>query len=343
MVDKIEHSHLDVGGLSLHIAHIGKGELGTVLFVHGFPEIWYSWRHQMIAVAEAGFKAIAPDLRGYGLSGQPTEPENTTWDDLIADLLAILDSLSVPKVFVVGKDFGAWPAYHLALYHPHRVLGVVTLGVPFIARNIDADTLPEGFYVLRWQVYCYDSFAHSKLFALILSRLLRRQEPGRAEADFGRFDVRRVVRTIYILFSRVEIPIAERGQEIMDLADSSTPLPQWFTEEDVDAYAALYETSGFRFPLHMPYRSLPGVISPADPKVEVPALLIMGEKDYVLRFPGMEDYIRSGTVKQFVPDLEIVFVPEGSHFVQEQFPEQVNQLLIDFLKSQSQRHIIDRI
>ncbi|THU69284.1 hypothetical protein C4D60_Mb08t12820 [Musa balbisiana] len=309
MGDKIEHSHLDVRGLSLHIAHIGKGELGTVLFVHGFPEIWYSWRHQMIAVAEAGFKAIAPDLRGYGLSGQPTEPENTTWDDLVADLLAILDSLSVPKVFVVGKDFGAWPAYHLALYHPHRVLGVVTLGVPFIARNLDNDTLPEGFYILRWR------------------------EPGRAEADFGRFDVRRVVRTIYILFSRAEIPVAERGQEIMDLADSSTPLPQWFTEEDVDAYAALYETSGFRFPLHMPYRSLLKVTGPADPKVEVPALLIMGEKDYVLRFPGMEDYVRSGTVKQFVPDLEIVYVPEGSHFVQEQFPEQVNQLLIDFLKS----------
>ncbi|CAL9109044.1 unnamed protein product [Musa textilis] len=309
MVDKIEHSHLDVGGLSLHIAHVGKGESGTVLFVHGFPEIWYSWRHQMIAVAEAGFKAIAPDLRGYGLSGQPTEPENTTWDDLVADLLAILDSLSIPKVFVVGKDFGAWPAYDLALNHPHRVLGVVTLGVPFISRNLDTDTLPEGFYILRWR------------------------EPGRAEADFGRFDVRRVVRTIYILFSRVEIPIAERGQEIMDLADSSTPLPQWFTEEDLDAYAALYETSGFRLPLHMPYRSLLKGTAPADQKVEVPALLIMGEKDYVLRFPGMEDYVRSGTVKQFVPDLEIVYVPEGSHFVQEQFPEQVNHLLIDFLKS----------
>lgn len=79
-------------------------------------------------------------------------------------------------------------------------------------------------------------------------------------------------------------------------------------------------------------RSLLKVTAPADPKVEVPALLIMGEKDYVLRFPAMEDYVRSGTVKQFVPDLEIVYVPEGSHFVQEQFPEQVNQLLIDFVK-----------
>lgn len=73
-------------------------ELGTVVFLHGFPEIWYSWRHQMIAVAEAGFRAIAPDLRGYGLSDQPSEPESTTWEDLVADLLGILDSLSIPKV-----------------------------------------------------------------------------------------------------------------------------------------------------------------------------------------------------------------------------------------------------
>ena len=80
------------------------------------------------------------------------------------------------------------------------------------------------------------------------------QEPGRAEADFGRYDVRRVVRTIYVLFAGAEIPTAKEGQEIMDLADLTTPLPEWFTEEDLDAYAKLYEKSGFRYPLQMPYR-----------------------------------------------------------------------------------------
>jgi len=90
------------------------------------------------------------------------------------------------------------------------------------------------------------------------------QEPGRAEADFGRFDVRRVVRTVYVLFSGAEIPVGKEGQEIMDLADLSTPLPAWFTEEDLDAYAKLYEKSGFGYPLKMPYRlTATALFSPA--------------------------------------------------------------------------------
>uniref|UniRef100_A0A6I9QMA0 Epoxide hydrolase 1 n=2 Tax=Elaeis guineensis var. tenera TaxID=51953 RepID=A0A6I9QMA0_ELAGV len=121
--------------------------------------------------------------------------------------------------------------------------------------------------------------------------------------------------------------------EIMDLADSTTPLPEWFTDEDLAAYASLYEKSGFKFPLQMPYRSLTKWAYESDPKVEVPALLVMGEKDYCLKFPGVEDYIRSGMVKNVVPDLEIIYMPEGSHFVQEQFPDQVNQHIIKFLKS----------
>nr|CAD1844400.1 unnamed protein product [Ananas comosus var. bracteatus] len=208
-----------------------------------------------------------PRLRHIGTA---PEPENAFWDDLLADLLAILDALAVPKAFMIGKDFGAPLAYHFALYHADRVLGVVTLGMPFTPTASNYSSLPEGFYIKRWR------------------------EPGRAEADFGRFDVKRVVRTIYILFSRSEIPIAEEGQEILDLADESTPLPAWFSEEDLDAYAALYEKSGFKYPLQMPYRALSRLQLAADPKVEVPALLIMGEKDYCLKFPERENYIRSG-------------------------------------------------
>ncbi|CAM0948302.1 unnamed protein product [Alopecurus aequalis] len=231
MAQQIEHTHLPIRGLNIHVAQVGKGELGTVVFLHGFPEIWYSWRHQMLAVAAAGYRAIAPDSRGYGLSDQPPEHEEATWEDLVVDVLAILDALSIPKAFVVGKDFGTTPAYDFALRHPDRTRGVICLGIPFnpVPLNFDS-TMPEGFYILRWR------------------------EPGRAEADFGRHDIRRVVRTVYILFSRSEIPVAKEGEEIMDLADLSTPLPPWFTEEDLDAYAALYEKSGFRYPLQIPYR-----------------------------------------------------------------------------------------
>ncbi|PIA25894.1 hypothetical protein AQUCO_10400004v1 [Aquilegia coerulea] len=311
-MDQIQHKFVDIRGLKIHMAEIGTGDK-VVVFLHGFPEIWYSWRHQMIAVANAGYRAIAPDIRGYGLSEVPSEPEKTTFKDLTDDVLAILDFYGVPKAFVVGKDVGAITAYHFVVAHPERVTGVVTLGVPYTPPGHSfayEGQIPEGFYVLRWQ------------------------KPGRAEADFGRFDVKTVVKNIYILFSKADIPIAEENKEIMDLVHPTTPLPSWFTEEDLSIYAALYEKSGFRTPLQVPYRSLHENTRETNTTVEAPALLIMGDKDYVMKMPGMENYIKSGEVKEHAPNLEIIFVPEGCHFVQEQFPDKVNELIISFLSNQ---------
>ncbi|XP_054803894.1 uncharacterized protein LOC129307058 [Prosopis cineraria] len=307
-MDQIQHKFINIGGLKLHVADVGTGP-NVVVFLHGFPEIWYSWRYQMIALAGAGFRAVAPDYRGYGLSDPPPEPDKTSFSDITNDLLGMLDALALAKVFLVAKDFGARPAYLLAVLHPERVLGVITLGVPYRPPGPSQfhKYLPEGFYITRWK------------------------EPGRAEADFGRFDVKTVVKKIYILFSRSEIPIAEENQEIMDLVEPSTPLPPWFTEEDLAAYGALYERSGFPNALKVPYRSVVEEYNLPDPIVKVPALVIFGEKDYFLKFPGIEDLIKSGKAKEYAPNLEMTFIPEGTHFVQEQFPEQVNQLILDFL------------
>ncbi|XP_020229538.1 uncharacterized protein LOC109810475 [Cajanus cajan] len=309
-MDAIQHKFVNVGGLNLHVADIGSGR-NAVVFLHGFPEIWYSWRHQMIALADVGFRAISFDYRGYGLSDAPPRPYKTTLtlSHLLNDLLAILDALALPKVFLVGKDFGARPAHFFSILHPERVLGVVTLGVPYVPPrpSIYHKFFPEGFYILRWQ------------------------EPGRAEADFGRFDVKTVVRNIYILFSRSEIPIANENQEIMDLVEPDTPLPSWFTEEDLATYGALYEKSGFQTTLQIPYRSFGEVMNLADPVVRVPALVIMGGKDYILKFPGIEDLMKGEKAKELVPNLEVTFIPEGTHFVQEQFPKQVNELILGFL------------
>ncbi|XP_050204548.1 uncharacterized protein LOC126654658 isoform X2 [Mercurialis annua] len=306
-MDQIKHSHVEVRGLKLHVAETGAK---VVLFLHGFPEIWYTWRHQMIAVANSGYRALAIDFRGYGLSDQPPEPEKGTIIDLVDDVIALLDALSISKVFLVGKDFGVFPLSLLVTLHPERVSGFATLGIPFLFPGlipVQRHLMPKGFYINRWQ------------------------EPGRAEADFGSLDIKTVVRNIYILFSRAEVPVAREDQEIMDLVDPSTPLLPWFSEEDLAAYASLYEKSGFRFPLQVPYRSMKMSCGITDPKITIPALLIMGEKDYVLKFAGMEEYIRSEKLKQFVPDLEIIYIEEGSHFVHEQFPEKVDELLINFL------------
>ncbi|KAL4626731.1 hypothetical protein ACB092_05G118800 [Castanea dentata] len=231
-MDQIQHKFIDVArGLKLHLAEIGCGP-HVVVFLHGFPEIWYTWRHQMMAVANAGFRAIAPDYRGYGLSDRPPEPAKASLTDFLTDLLGILNALQLPKVFLIAKDFGARPAYLFANLHPERVLGAVTMGVPYLPPGPTTfhKYLPEGFYISRWR------------------------EPGRAEADFGRFDAKTVVRNIYILFSKSEIPIAAENQEIMDLVDPSTSLPPWFTEDDLAAYGALYEKSGFLTALQVPYR-----------------------------------------------------------------------------------------
>ncbi|KAI3456304.1 hypothetical protein Pfo_012967 [Paulownia fortunei] len=312
-MEEIEHKYIKVNGLKLHVAEIGSGSSPAVVFLHGFPEIWYSWRHQMIAVAKAGFRAIAPNYRGYGLSDPPPEPEKATFSDLIADLLALLDAFTLSKVFLIGKDFGARIAYLFSLLHSGRVSGIITLGVPFVppSRPTVLKQLPEGSYISRWQ------------------------ECGRAEADFSRFDCKTVVRNIYILFSRNEVPTAQENQEIMDIVDSSTPLPPWFTEQDLAAYASLYEKSGFQTALQVPYRSLHEEFNIENLKVEVPALVIMGGNDYSLKFPGIEDYIKSGRAKIYAPNYGTACLPEGSHFMQEQFPDQVNQLILNFLSNYS--------
>ncbi|XP_050375599.1 uncharacterized protein LOC126793190 [Argentina anserina] len=315
-MDKIDHKFMEVGGLKLHVAEIGSGPT-VVVFLHGFPEIWYSWRHQMIAVANNGYRAIAYDCRGYGLSEQPAELEKATFNDIVGDVIGLLDALAITKAFLVGKDFGSIPAQIVAALHPDRVAGVISLGIPFIIPGpsaIQNHLLPEGFYISRWQA-----------------------PVGRAEADFGRFDVKSVIRNIYILFSGSEIPIAGKDQEIMDLFDPAIPLPSWFSEKDLSVYASLYEKSGFCYPLQIPYRASVVDCGYTDLKVSAPTLLVMGEKDYFFKLPGIGDYIRTGAVKHFVPDLDIKYIAEGNHFMQEQLPEQINQIILTFLGKH--RHI----
>ncbi|KAJ9566064.1 hypothetical protein OSB04_002030 [Centaurea solstitialis] len=315
-MEQIKHNYIQVDRLKLHVAEIGSESSPAVLFFHGFPEISYTWRHQMIAVANAGFRAIAPDYRGYGLSDVPAEPEKTSFADLVADTAAILDSLAISKVFVIAKDFGAMVGYIFSLFFPEKLAGIITLGIPYMPPEAlqQLQTLPEGFYMRRWQ------------------------EPGRAEADFGRFDAKTVVRKIYILFSRSEVPMASENQEIMDLVEPSALLPSWFTEEDLETYAASYQKSGFLTALQVPYRSLLERVEPPNhdpnaPIVKAPALFITGEKDFFFSFPGMEEYLQSG-IQKYVPNLKIIYLPEGSHFVHEQFPETIkhNYIQVDRLK-----------
>eukprot|EP01018_Ginkgo_biloba_P034289 Gb_16224 [translate_table: standard] len=216
-------------------------------------------------------------------------------DQPSATLVDLVEDIT--KVFVVRADFGALVAYFLDLLYPDRVRGVVTLDIPYL-------------------------------------------RPG-ARKRFGRFwtfDIKTVVKNIYILFSRSELPVAEEGKEIMDLVEPSTPLPHWFTEDDLKMYSNLYEKSGFGYPLQVPYlcmiRDWGKLTQLTEYTIQAPTLLIVGNRDYVQKLAGMEQYINSEMLKAVVPKLTVKYVAEGSHFVQEQFPEEVNKHILGWLNHQ---------
>ncbi|KAE8698460.1 Detected protein of confused Function [Hibiscus syriacus] len=258
-MEKIEHSHEQARGLKLHVAQIGSGTK-VVVFLHGFTEIWYSWRHQMVAVADAGYRAISLDFRGYGLSEHPLELARATFNDFVDEVVALFDSFGISKAHLVSNDFGAFVATMVGVLHPERVSTIISLGVPFLLPSFSPlqtqlPLVPSGFYLLRWLV------------------------PGRAEADFGRFDTKTVVRKIYTMFYRSEPPVAASdNQEIMDLVDSFTPLPPWMSEEDIAEYGSLYEKSTFSTALQAPYRIVMLSCGLDDGKIKAPGLLIMGER-----------------------------------------------------------------
>ncbi|KAH7513392.1 hypothetical protein FEM48_Zijuj12G0195100 [Ziziphus jujuba var. spinosa] len=134
-MDGIEHRTLQVNGISMHVAEKGQGPV--ILFIHGFPELWYCWRHQIHALASLGYRAVAPDLRGYGDTDAPASPSDYTAFHVVGDLIALLDAIASDqdKVFVVGHDWGAIMAWYLCLFRPDRVKALVNMSAVYTPRN----------------------------------------------------------------------------------------------------------------------------------------------------------------------------------------------------------------
>src|SRR5215471_19181288 len=129
----ITHRQIDTNGISMHVAEAGAGF--PVLLCHGFPELWYSWRHQLRALAEAGYHAVAPDMRGYGQTDRPEAIDQYTLLHLVGDVVGVLDALGAPTAVVVGHDWGAPVAWHAALLRPDRFRAVIGLSVPYRPRG----------------------------------------------------------------------------------------------------------------------------------------------------------------------------------------------------------------
>ncbi|TCS09094.1 alpha/beta hydrolase [Rhizobium sp. BK418] len=319
---------IETATLRMNITEAGEGPL--VLLCHGFPETSHAWRHQISALAEAGFHAVAPDMRGYGRTESPRETGVYTIVDLVADMVALLDALGEEKAVIVGNDWGATVAWQAALMRPDRFRGIVAISVPLMGQppvpptKIFPATPDHLLYVLYFQ------------------------EPGVAEAEFER-DVDVTLRKIYSAASgdagprlpgdRTPNPfgmVSRASGLLADLPESES-LPGWLPQSDLQVFVDAFEESGFRGGLNY-YRNLDRnwelQKAFAGRKVEIPALFMTGERDTGLAIPGMREIIAA--MPALAPRLRTTqFVPGAGHWLPQEQPETVSRAIVDFMRGLS--------
>jgi pimeloyl-ACP methyl ester carboxylesterase len=312
----VNHRYLDARGLRMHIAEAGSGPL--VLLLHGFPECWYSWRHQLTALAEAGYHAVAPDQRGYCRTGGPAEADKYTMLHLTGDVIALMDALGEQQAVVAGHDWGAPVAWNTALLRPDRIRGVIGLSVPYQPRGSRPPTVAmreragDGFYMIYFQ------------------------EPGVADAELARDPRQTFIRVLYGASGEAPaaLPVVPPGGGFLDMCGEppTSGLPAWLTSDDIDAFAAEFSGAGFTGGLNW-YRNLDRSWELTAPwhhaQVTVPALYVAGERDLVLlgarsALPRLRDY---------APQLrEPVLLPGCGHWTQQERPGDVSKAMIGFIQ-----------
>ena len=310
---------IEANGIRMRVAEQGAGPV--VLLCHGFPESWYSWRHQLKALADAGYRAVAPDMRGYGQTDRPDEIERYTLLHLVGDMVGLLDALAVETAVIAGHDWGAPVAWHAALLRPDRFRGVIGLSVPFRPRGPAPPTsvMPKTDDAVFYQIYF--------------------QNPGVAEAELER-DPRLTIRSLLYTASG-DAPRREGAQSIdmvprdggfLTGLQNPAMLPSWLTEADIDFYTSEI-AGGFRGGLNW-YRNIDRnweLLAPfAGLRVTVPALYVAGDRDLVVAFRGMDQLIAN--LSKFVPQLRgTIMLPGCGHWTQQERASEVNAAMIDFL------------
>ncbi|RLN30767.1 bifunctional epoxide hydrolase 2-like [Panicum miliaceum] len=285
-------------------------EVGTgVLLLHGFPELWYTWRHQMRALAAAGYRAVAPDLRGYGGSDAPAPAPDAAGQytalHVVGDLVGLIDALGEKRVFVAAHDWGALTAWSLCLRPPpppppDRVRALAALSVAY--RPVDGlrALFGDDYYICRIQ------------------------EPGAIEAEFGCLGTELVLRKFLSYRSPGPLFIPKSG---WGSPDDEVPLPSWVTEEDLKYYSnnkmgAFYALRTWE--LTSPWTGA---------EINVPVKFIIGDLDLTYHSPGIQDFIHKGSFKKFVPLLDdVVVMKDVGHFINEEKPKEVSEHIISFIK-----------
>jgi len=311
---------VETNGISLRAAVEGTGPL--VIMVHGWPEIWYSWRHQIKPIADAGYRVVAPDVRGYGGSDKPPAVEDYDMANIMADVVGLIDAFGEDTAILIGHDWGAPICWNTAALHPGRVSAVAGLSVPYRKRG-------EVSQIELWRKLYEGKFFYQLYF----------QDEGVAEAELE-VDVRTALRKIYFAASG-DAPSADGwvdrpvGGGLLDALTDPDPFPAWLTSDDLDYFASNFEAGGFRGPLNR-YRNqerdflnLPELGAAA---ITQPSCFIAGAEDIVRKFVrGFDPY---DDVSSNCADFRAKTIIDGAgHWVQQEAPGEVNAALLAFLAS----------
>jgi pimeloyl-ACP methyl ester carboxylesterase len=302
-------------GIDLSVIEHGEGPL--IVLCHGFPELSYSWRHQIPALARAGFHAVAPDMRGYGRSDRPPGPEGYDIVNLADDMTGLLDALDEERAIFVGHDWGAAVVWGLATLRSERVRAVAALSVPYRPRS---SRPPVGS--LKY------------LFGDTFFYMLYFQAVGPADEELARDPRESLARFYWSASGDASAGFTtvrdHHGMGLLDvLAEPPDPFPAWLSAADLDHYASEFAKTGFSGGLSY-YRSMDrtwelteGI---GEAHVTQPALFVAGERDPVLRMSP------PAAMEGWVDDLRgIVIVPGAGHWIQQERPDEVNGALLAFL------------
>jgi pimeloyl-ACP methyl ester carboxylesterase len=312
---------IKLSNVAVRVVTEGSGPL--VLMVHGFPESWYSWRHQIAPIAAAGFTACALDVRGYGGSDKPHAVEAYTLEALSGDIAELIGILSpqVPAV-VIGHDWGAPVSWTTALVHADKVRAVAGLSVPFtgIPKRSLNDVI-DHIYIQQGKFFYQHYFA----------------QEGKAEAEMGS-DVRSALRKFYYAWSGEAPdgtwPVDKNvGDTVLHRLLDPQPFPAWLSDADIDYYTGEFERSGFRGGLNR-YRNhdrdFQFLTMFEGRKIHQPSLFITGDRDHVRTMFGD----RTDLMKEALTNLRALEVLPGcGHWTQQERPREVNDILLSWLKS----------
>jgi pimeloyl-ACP methyl ester carboxylesterase len=314
---------IETNGIKLRAAMAGTGPL--VVMVHGFPESWYSWRHQMAPLAEAGFTACAIDVRGYGGSDKPPAVDAYTLKEIAADIAGLIDVLSPGEPAVlIGHDWGAPIVWHTAVLHPKQVRAVAGLSVPYFGLPpVSLDQIIKAMYADQGKFFYQAYF----------------KDEGVAEAAFEA-DVRGGLRKLYFAgcgdsqgyWGGID---KKHGDALLDGLEDPAEFPAWMSGADIDYFVGEFEGSGFRGPLNR-YRNhtrdWEHMNTVADRIVHQPSLFIVGEADLVLKMFGGNAETAFARMAENASDLRGThLIPRIGHWTQQEAPAETNRLLLDWL------------